>query len=79
MVTVAEVLEEYDNRKRKPKYARIGVINTAGEYRVFANPTNIKEHFDNNGILEFDASDSVNKEHVEMCRGVIVDKFIKLE
>ena len=78
MPTIAEVVREYNNRKNA-QYARIGVTNSVGVYRIFVNPSNIKEHFENDGILEFDATDNISTEHVEIVRGVIMDKFTKLE
>ena len=77
MPTRAEVLQEYHNRKNAP-YVRIGVMNAAGKYSVHTNPTNIKEQFENNGVLEFDEFNLAHKVHIEMVRGVIIDKFKKL-
>ena len=77
--TVAQVVKEYQNRHSKPKYARIGVLNAANKYFIFPNPTNIKEHFENNGLLEFDSISDTQTEHIEMHRGIVIDKYTKLE
>ena len=51
--TIAEVVEEYNNRKN-PKYEYIGVSDCNGRFERHGAPSNIKEHFENDGWLEFD-------------------------
>ena len=51
--TVADVVKEYSNRMN-PKFESIGVRDCTGRFGRHSSPSNIKEHFENDGWLEFD-------------------------
>ena len=51
--TIADVMKEYSNRMN-PKFESIGVRDCNGRFERHSSPSNIKEHFENDGWLEFD-------------------------
>ena len=51
--TRSDVLKEYNNTKN-PKFESIVVMDCNGRFERHSSPSNIKEHFENDGWLEFD-------------------------
>ena len=79
--TISQVVEEYRNRQT-PQFERIGVLHPTGMFERYSDPSNIKEHFENNGWLEFDTvcdctatcpNSTITTSHVKLYMGTIVE------
>ena len=81
MKTIAQVVEEYRNRQN-PQYEYIGVLDCNGRFERHSVPSNIKEHFENDGWLEFDTvcdctdtcpNSTITTRHVRKSMATIVE------
>ena len=79
--TRSDVLKEYNNTKN-PKFESIVVMDCNGRFERHSAPSNIKEHFENDGWLEFDTvcnctatcpESTITTRHIKMLHGTIVE------
>ena len=76
MKSVYQILKEYRNRLKNPKYAKIHVINYLGNESIHLEVTNIKVTYkDGYEWLEFDRVANLKKNHAKIWAGQVSEYY----